>query len=242
MTLKKRHFTLIELLVVMGLIGLLVTLAVPSFTRLAKGKATPVAADQIKRQLEEAQALAIAHRSYVGLIIPNDTDTAYYGTIFASDDSPDFSSNTKNQYYFASTRPALLFKDGSDYYFEKWAPDSSWSKPIENAKIVKITDFQSNIPDYGNPLSDKTGNISSLTDSFSPTGAFYSVKRPSGSDIGPCAVVFSPDGGLAATQDLYLVIAGCTVSVTDLKFPSDTDYLVLHINRMNGKITYFEKK
>lgn len=239
MTLKKRHFTLIELLVVMGLIGLLVTLAVPSFTRLAKGKATPVAADQIKRQLEEAQALAIAHRSYIGLIIVNGS-----GDFNFAGDSDDLNTNP-DSYRLASTRPALLFKDGSTYYFEKWASDSSWSKPIENAKIVKIVDSQSNIPNYGNPLSDKSGNVSSLTGGFSQNGAFYPVTWPSSTPpppSGPCAVVFSPDGGLAATKDLYLVVAGCTVNGTELKFPSETDYLVLHINRMNGKITYFEKK
>ncbi len=230
MTLKKRHFTLIELLVVMGLIGLLVSLAVPTFTRLAKGKTTPAATDQIKRQLEEAQAIAIANRSYVGLVIINGSDNFNF-----EGDSDDLAANP-DQYRLASTRAAFLFKSGSDYYFDKWAPNSSWSKPIEGARITEVTSSYSDVPKDGEKKEWSIKTTSTLRSPLSD------IKRDSSNTLRKCAVVFAPDGSLDSRSDIFLFVSACTANGTDLTFAdSNTDYMILHVNRLSGKTVYFTR-
>ncbi|MCQ2377967.1 MAG: hypothetical protein MJ016_02000 [Victivallaceae bacterium] len=230
MTVRSYRFTLVELLVVMGLIGLLVSLAAPAFSRINTGKAVNVGAEKLMRALEQAQALAVANRQYVGLIIPNGTRD--YSSAFSSNDTPAFDRGTYN---LASFRPAFVFYDDSSWKFDRWVPQSQWSAPMENARVVTVADRDSSLPVAGD---DYTRGVTSVTGALSSAPAFQSLNG-----IGPCAVVFSPDGGLAATSDLFFVVQGCTVNNTTIDYTGNkTNYFILHVTRMGGKISYYSKQ
>ena len=59
---KRRNFTLIELMVVMLLMGLIMTLMLPSFNRMIRGTKVDQLASGLKLGMEQAQSHAATSR------------------------------------------------------------------------------------------------------------------------------------------------------------------------------------
>ena len=68
---KRRNFTLIELMVVMLLMGLIMTLMLPSFNRMIRGNKVDQLASGLKLGMEQAQSHAATSRKYVAMVLPN---------------------------------------------------------------------------------------------------------------------------------------------------------------------------
>ena len=101
-------FSLIELLVVMGVMVILLGLAAPAFNKIALGSGPPAAVRQISSTLRQARQLAIAQRTYVAVIFP--------------DDQNDFSDS--NDKPFQSLHVCTKYQDSAPRY--KFAEGTKW--------------------------------------------------------------------------------------------------------------------
>lgn len=101
-------FTLIELLVVMGIMVILLGLAAPAFNKIALGSGPPAAVRQISSTLRQARQLAIAQRTNVAVIFP--------------DDQNDFADS--NDKPFQSLHVCTKYQDSAPKY--KFAEGTKW--------------------------------------------------------------------------------------------------------------------
>ncbi len=247
----KKPFTLIELMVVVGIAGLLMTVAIPSFNKILKGNGTDNAAAALKLAIEQAQAKAVSSRKDVALIIPNSTKDKFYGKVSGSeDDAPAFNKDTYTRYYAGSARMAYVEKNGDEWEFVKWVPGSKWLEPFKDAKIVMVSDRYSDLPEKeGDALK---GCISKVVDEIycgSNNGdGFVEIDGIPGDPSDRCGMIFSPFGGLRSKKDLFVAVAECTLSDDKITFPDGTkepvNYIVLDVNRLTGKVSYhaFERE
>lgn len=72
---KSRKYTLVELLVVVGIMALIMSIALPSFSKMARGQAPKNAARNILATLKGARSYAITERKYVAVIFPDKDNT-----------------------------------------------------------------------------------------------------------------------------------------------------------------------
>ena len=102
---RNRSFTLIELIVVMILMGMLIGITVPSFTRISRSKVLTHATQEIAGQIAIARNYALTNHCYVAVIFPrmeelrkNDLDgdrtdkdssklAGYYNAIISDNDA-----------------------------------------------------------------------------------------------------------------------------------------------------------
>ena len=125
-----QKFSLIELLVVMVVMGMLLTMAIPSFNRMISGNKVDQLASQLKLAMEQAQSRAITERRHVALILPNRNNH--------------LSGEDNTQCEFGGCRMAFVTHKGEKeidedtgvrtysegWYFLSWVPDSAWKPAI----------------------------------------------------------------------------------------------------------------
>ncbi len=129
-----RHFTLMELLMVMVLMGILIGVALPSFSSMSKGKLLSQGATDVAGQLAIARSYAINNRCYVALVFPQ------------MDELEDIESKAVvpsgsvglTRYYNACCRAAIVTRGvGSSFTFVMWVPGSSWIRLPDGVLIGK---------------------------------------------------------------------------------------------------------
>ncbi len=236
----KTNFTLIELLVVMLLMGFLITLMLPGFNRMISGNKVDQMASNLKLALEQAQSHAITSRRYVALVLPsNSSDSSW--------------TDEEKRHCLGGYRMAYVRNSGSTstWEFQKWVPDSVWKNAPDGAMLVKITDKKEDLKTENGLKNTLTKMNASLGNKLFSITNYPSDETTSTTDEttstainhSDCAVVFSPYGGIKNSEDLRFVVAEAIPNGNELLFPSrgsdgPTNYLVLNLNRITGKVDY----
>ena len=240
----KTRFTLIELLVVMLLMGFLITLMLPGFNRMISGNKVDQMASNLKLALEQAQSHAITSRRYVALVLPSNKDSW-------KDSGDNFIEENRN--CFGGYRLAYVKSTGDkeNWDFVKWVPDSIWKNEPDGAMLVMIAGSNKSEFDKLAEVQEKglKGTITKVDEELSKNGELLKLRHypktettfvtsPTG-----CAIIFSPYGNIKLDVDLRFVIAEAIPNGKDLLFPSrgnngPTNYLVLNLNRITGKIDF----
>ena len=235
----KTRFTLIELLVVMLLMGFLITLMLPGFNRMISGNKVDQMASNLKLALEQAQSHAITSRRYVALVLPsNSSDSSW--------------TDEEKVHCLGGYRLAYVKSTGDKkvWEFVKWVPDSVWKNAPDGAMLVEVVGSNDSKYDELAEVQEKglAGTVTKTNEKLGknelvklrkyPKTETTTITTPTGS-----AVVFSPYGGVKLDEDLRFVVAEAIPNGNNLLFPSrgnngPTNYLVLDLNRITGKVDY----
>lgn len=108
---KKSHFTIIELLLVISIAGVMLSVAVPAFSRMIKGSASGIAVRELMGKINAARSYAISNGTYVALVFPGD-----------SGDNSDF----QKRFGYRAYRVCEVAPDGTGYRFLRWIPGENW--------------------------------------------------------------------------------------------------------------------
>ena len=171
---RKSPFTAIEMILVIAIASVLLTIALPAFTRMAAGRQLTRAVSDIAAKISLARAKAVSTRSYVALIFPQIKDGKFEG-VSGSDLSQDHALVN------CSYRLAQVYKDASgNFHFAKWMPDEDWEIFGEGVYIggaaadFKVASGSQTLPEvqsvsYDSLYSGKSADADRAV-IFSPTG------------------------------------------------------------------------
>ncbi len=144
-----RGFTLIELLVVMGLMGILLAVAMPSFGEIMRGRAQTQACTEIAGQLQLARNYAIQNHCYTAVVFP--TMNELMSELKNGSANEKYESGLVN-YFNAACRVAIIAKDtNGKYNFVMWMPGGEWVRLPKGAAIM---DGSSNFDTLSQKLRD----------------------------------------------------------------------------------------
>ena len=217
---KKQRFTLIELLLVMGLMGLMVTLALPAFSRMAGNNKIDIMTSNIKTALEQGQSTAVSRNCYVAVVFPN------------SDCQKKIA-----EYAFGGYRLAEVKSDDDETFtFVRWINDDYMNKP-EGAYLaaVQITKLKVGTDSVGAKfVNSGLKTISGLDDGIT----------------GNVAVIFKSTGECKNSNLYFVIASGnVTVEDIEKKKDNEavkpelettkaTDYRQLYLNQFTGRVDY----
>lgn len=241
-----QKFSLIELLVVMVVMGMLLTMAIPSFNRMISGNKVDQLASQLKLAMEQAQSRAITERRHVALILPNRNNR--------------LSGENNTQSEFGGCRMAFVTHKGEKeidedtgvrtysegWYFLSWVPDSAWKPAISGAILVKTaatgdSSYDSMVTTTGAGLAAEETIANIEYDGLADINEYDG----SSSTKNQCAIIFSPYGGIAGSANsLRFAIAEAVPNGSAFVFPTrdttgPTNFRTLELNRFTGRVKHF---
>ncbi len=176
-----RSYTLVELLVVLCIFITVTGIALPAFTRLAKGGGVTSAARTICSMINGSRSYALSHRCYVALVFPT---------------APGIDAGAPDSLRYLYARPAIVMPvtgaTSSPYYaFSKWVDGESWRKMPSGiffgGPVYDINLAANGMASFGNPLAVKSCDFSDINGSASSA------------DISNC-LVFTPAGAIAGSS------------------------------------------
>ena len=213
----KQQFTLIELLLVMGLMGLMVTLALPAFSRMTGNNKVDVMTSNIKTALEQGQSTAVSRNCCVAVVFPLSS-----------------SDNDAKDYNFGGYRLAeVSTTDGDNYTFVRWISETYQNMP-DGAFIV--ADSKKPKPGKNETIKykDKDNLLSKDIDEAKAEN-FSQMRSVAGSQLTGCkAVIFKPTGE-CVNGDMYICIATADASYT---VANKADFREIFLNQFTGRVNY----
>lgn len=129
----KKNFTILELLLVISIAGVMLTVALPAFSRLLKGSASGIAMRELSARLGSARSKAIAGKEgdfRVAIVFPSIGDAETTGTV---------SNSFKQKYYNQAYRACYVEKE--TLTFIKWLPKDNW-KFLPDGIVLDNTPFR----------------------------------------------------------------------------------------------------
>ena len=228
----KKRFTLIELLVVAGLMVLMVSLAMPAFSRMTGNNKVDVMTSNIKTALEQAQSTAVSRNVPVAVIFPLDkcnkdvADFAYGGYRLA-----EVENTTKEVEKEDGTKEPV-----SGWFFKRWISDSYMNRP-DGAALVAAVESDDD-KDKSKDDTDKPEKAEEKLDEL------IDVKEIEDGISGKCAVIFKATGE-SVNNSMYIVVATAEVNVksgggAELQKISEDDFRLLRTNQFTGRVDYVD--
>ena len=228
----KKRFTLIELLVVTGLMVLMVSLALPAFSRMTGNNKVDVMTSSVKTALEQAQSTAVSRNVTVAVIFVLDkcdssiADFAYGGYRLA-----EVEYTTKDTEKENGTKEPV-----TGWYFKRWISDSYLNKP-DGAAVVAAVEAD----DTKDKSADDSGKPSKAEEKIDE---FIEVNDVEDGIKGKCAVVFKSTGE-SVNNSMYLVVATADIAAksgggAELKKISEDDFRLLRTNQFTGRVDYVD--
>ncbi len=144
-----RRFTLLEMLLAMVVAVILLTLAVPVFSRLTSGTAVESASRMLAADMRFARQYSIGQREYVAVLLP-----AAQGSV--------------TERRFSSSR--LCVVDGKDR-FVRWLEDSKWTLFPSGAVVAEVDDTAG----LNGNGTDQTETVTNLPSDFGGDGTCRAV-------------------------------------------------------------------
>ncbi len=222
-----RRYTLVEILIVVGLMAVLMGIAMPAFTKMAKGSGITVAQRNLSAKINAARSYAITKRAYVALVfVTNDNTPA--GIV------PD---NVRYSQY----RPAIVTYDtaSSSYVFSKWVDGEPW-EPMPAGTV-----FGGDKDTATTPPKVKTALNASTTDTTVKSCDFQDASNSSTAKIADIAncLIFKPYGTTSRVGNEFtmwiwegaLKIQGPTEQPI---ITNDKNYVKISVNPFTGKLKF----
>lgn len=217
---KKQRFTLIELLLVMGLMGLMVTLALPAFSRMTGNNKVDIMTSNIKIALEQGQSTAVSRNCYVAVVFP------------LSSTKSELKNYNFGGYRLAEVELSDPDKDdggqntSSSYKFTRWIGEVYTNMP-DGAMMIADSSTK-----FGEAkASAAAGNFSKMLSLAGTTGAANAENSLAGCQT----VIFKPTGE-CVNDDMYICIA--SANSEDLKVANTDDFRQIFLNQFTGRVDY----
>ncbi len=220
---KHINFTIIELLLVVAIAGILLAVAVPSFSRILQGSGPTRAARELIGKINAARAYAVANKTDVAIIFPQDEITAL-----------------TNQLGYQSYRTCEVYiQSGTTITFKRWITGENWNYLPSRVLIGK--DKNNNNELFFKP-GDDSDEKKATTDQSAKTVSYVedtNAKPTITSTNFNNGIIFRSDGMLFAMQPVLIKIREARRDGNSLK-SANNDYLPLVI-RFNGKVKAYNE-
>ncbi len=130
---KQAKLTIIELLLVVAIAGIMLAVAVPSFSRLMKGSGPGLSARELMGKINAARAYASANRVNVAIVFPN-AESSELG-------KSTFRNGIKENYAYQSYRVCEVYSGdgGTSWNFLRWVPGENW-KQVPKGVLIGTKD------------------------------------------------------------------------------------------------------
>lgn len=195
---NKHKFTILELLLVLSIAALMLTTALPAFTRMLKGSASTIAMRELSARLDAAKSKAIAR----GNTTAESGEVPGVAIVFPSD-SDNGSSNFKKRFNFQSYRvcSVKIKETENSIEFDEWLGD--W-KFLPEGVVIGAHQQSST----SNPREENFYIPESIIDATGTTNV-ENEKKPRNSDSN-------------LTQDTHPAIKNCKIGGRSFSDPTAT--------------------
>lgn len=207
-----KGYTLIELLIVVMIMALLMGIALPAFTKIAKGTGVKLAATNIAGKISATRSWAVSQRRYAAIIFPT-TETGGLLDI----------------YRYAKYRACQVYYDSANsrWNFSSWIDGENWDDLPPGTLVYDISGSNTVKDLYYSAASTTIDNVSGLKSN----GSSLAVSK---------AIIFKPSGSMVADDYTSATITlkegaytGGAIQVT-----SSSNVMTLSVNPFTCKVTY----
>jgi len=223
-----KRYTLVELLIVIGIMAVLMGIALPAFTKMAKGNGITVAERNLSAKINGARSYAITNRVYVALI-------------FITSDS-----NAPDKLRYVSYRPAIVTFSGGNYTFKKWIDSENWESMPGGTVYGGEKGTATPIP-VGANFSSTYASSASAAGTTGTTVLACDFQDVNGATSATSisiinCLVFKPFGNTASAAEFTMWIWEATLpSVGSSVQPvvtNSSNFVKLTVNPFTGKVKY----
>lgn len=198
-------YTLVELLVVVAVMALIMSIALPSFSKMAKGQGPKNATRTILATLKASRSYAITERQYVAVLFPT---TNSLGSSFA----------------YNSYRACLVVKTtAGEYEFRSWIDGEPWKQ----LPVATIFRYDKKLKVVGTDVQDDEDNASNIPiqinkvpippDDATTTNDVYGV-------------VFTPSGKITKTSIILSIYEGTAMTAPSFIPKNPANHQMININ------------